>query len=81
MYGGGNLTPTHLQQLQGQNTAVGIRLIELIEPFDTLNYKPFLNIAFNTFSTCFCFHLCKTESFALKTEPRKTISDVLGRRL
>ena len=32
---------TSRQQLQGQNTSVGIGLIELIESSDTLHKKPF----------------------------------------
>ena len=41
MYDGGNATLTHRQRLRGQNTWAGIGLIELTEPSDTLNYKPF----------------------------------------
>ena len=41
MYDGGNFTPILRQVLRGQNTSVEIGLIELTEPFDTLNYKPF----------------------------------------
>ena len=39
---GDNLTPTPRQWLWGQNTSVGIGLIELAEPSDLLNYKLFL---------------------------------------
>ena len=48
-YDGDSFTPTPSKQLRpnpckwvcGQNTSVGIGLIELTEPSDTLNYKPF----------------------------------------
>ena len=36
-----NFTHTPCKRLQGQNTLVGIGLIELTEPSDTLNYKSF----------------------------------------
>ena len=36
-----NFTFTPRERLQAQNMALGIRLIELTEPFDTLKYKPF----------------------------------------
>ena len=39
-YGGVNFTIILRQRLQGQNTSIGIGLIELTEPSDTLNYKP-----------------------------------------
>ena len=42
-YDGGNFTPTPCKRLCGQNTSVGIGLIELTEPSDTLNNKPFVN--------------------------------------
>ena len=37
-----NFTPTPRERLRGQNTFVGISLIELTEPSDTLNCKTFL---------------------------------------
>ena len=37
-----NFTFTPRERLQAQNMSLGIRLIELTEPFDTLKYKPFL---------------------------------------
>ena len=40
-YDGNNFTPTPCTWLRGQNTLVGIGLIKLSEPCDTLNYKPF----------------------------------------
>ena len=40
-YNGSNFALTLRQLLQGQNMLVGIRLIDLTEPHDTLNYKPF----------------------------------------
>ena len=40
-YGGDNFTLTPYKWLRGQNTLVGIGLIELTEVSDTLNYKPF----------------------------------------
>ena len=40
-YDSDNFTPTPRNQVQGQNTSVGIRLIELTELSDTLNCKPF----------------------------------------
>ena len=36
-----NFIPIPRQQLRSQNTSVGMGLIELNEPFDTLNYQPF----------------------------------------
>ena len=38
-YDGDNFTSILQKQLQGQNTFVGIGLIELIEPSYTLNYR------------------------------------------
>ena len=38
---GNNFTRTPRKRLRGQNTLVGIGLIELIKSSDTLNYKPF----------------------------------------
>ena len=40
-YDWGNFTPTTCQQLGCQNVTVGIGSVELCDPFDTLNYKPF----------------------------------------
>ena len=40
-YDGGNFTSTLCQLLQNQNESVRIWLIELTEPSDTLNCKPF----------------------------------------
>ena len=40
-YDEGNFISIIHQQLRDQNTSVGIELIELTEPSDTLNYKPF----------------------------------------
>ena len=40
-YNGVNFTPFRRQWLRGQNTSMGIRLIELTELSDTLNDKPF----------------------------------------
>ena len=42
-----NFTPTFLNRVQGQNTLVGIGLIELNETSDTLNYRSF-------FKYCIC---------------------------
>ena len=39
-YDGDNFTPIPQKQSRGQNTSVGIGLIELTEPSDRLNYKP-----------------------------------------
>ena len=70
-YGRGNFTPTPypLSQLGGQNTLVGIRLIDLTESSDITSH--FLNIAFyKLFYTYFyCLYLCGTKYFVLKTEP------------
>ena len=41
-YGGGNLSPTPHQRLEGQDTLVGIGFIKLTESSDTLNYKLFV---------------------------------------
>ena len=38
---GNNFTRTPRKRLRGQNTLVGIGLIELTKSSDTLNYKPF----------------------------------------
>ena len=40
-YDGDNFTPTSRKGLRGQNTSVGLGLVELTEPSDILNYKPF----------------------------------------
>ena len=40
----GNFTPAPRQPLRGQTTSVGIGLIELTEPSDTLNYKLFFKL-------------------------------------
>ena len=39
-----NYTPIPRKRLGGQNTLVGIKLTELIEPSDTMNYKPFFKL-------------------------------------
>ena len=39
-YDGSNFTPTHRLLLQDQIMLIRIWLIELTEPYDTLNYKP-----------------------------------------
>ena len=44
-YGGGNFTLTSRLLLQGQNTSVGVGLIERTELSNTLNTSRFLNIA------------------------------------
>ena len=69
-YDGDNFTPTSCKWLRGQNTLVGIGLIELTDPSDTLNYKPFLNIAFYKlfYVYFYCSYLRGTKSFVLKTE-------------
>ena len=36
-----NYNPTPCKRVKGQNTSMEIGLIELTEPSDTLNYKPF----------------------------------------
>ena len=41
-YDGDSFTPTLSIGLRSQNTSVSRGLIELTEPFDTMNYKPFL---------------------------------------
>ena len=41
-YDDDNFTSTFPKWLKGQNTSVGIALIELTKPSDTLSYKPFL---------------------------------------
>ena len=60
---------TSRQQLQGQNTSVGIGLIELIESSDTLHNKPFFKYGMlqtiYTYSYCLC--LCGTKSLVQKT--------------
>ena len=40
-YDGDNSPPNQCKRLRGQNTSVGIGLIELTEPSDTLNFKLF----------------------------------------
>ena len=45
-YSGDNFTPIPRKRLQGQHMLLGIKLIELTEPSDTLNYKQCSNIAF-----------------------------------
>ena len=69
-YDGDNFTPTPRKRLQGQNTSVGIGLIELNEPSDTLNYRPFFKhcILQTVLHIFFCLHLCGTKSFVLKTK-------------
>ena len=66
-----NITPTPGKRLRGQDTLVRIRLTELTEPFDTLNYRPFFKycILQTYFYTHFsCLYLCGTKSFVLKAE-------------
>ena len=53
MYDGGDFTPTPRRRLRGQDTLVGIRLIELTEPSDTLKYKPFFRYCFYKLFTNF----------------------------
>ena len=67
----GNCTPTPtLQWLPSQNTMVGIELIELTEPSDTLNHSPFLNIAFYKLLYTYCYfsYLCEKKYFVLEIE-------------
>ena len=68
-YDGGNFAPTPRKRLRGQNTSVGIWLIELTEPSETLDYKTFSNIIFyRRFYTYFyCLYLCGTKYFVRKT--------------
>ena len=40
-HGGDNFTLNPRRRLRGQNISVGIWLIELTEPSDTLNFNPF----------------------------------------
>ena len=50
-----NSTPTSRMRLRGQNTSVGIKLIEVTEPSDASHY---LKITFNKlFYTYFCFYI------------------------
>ena len=65
-----NFTPTIHKQFQGQNTSVGIELIELTDPSDTLNHRPFFKhyILQTVLHVLFCFYLCETKPFVLKTE-------------
>ena len=62
-----NSTPTSRKRLRGQNTSVGIKLIELTEPSDTSHY---LKIALNKlfYTHLYFIYLCGTKSFVLKTE-------------
>ena len=48
---------------------MGIGLIELTEPSDTLNYKAILNIAFYElfYLYFYCLYFCGTKSSVLKT--------------
>ena len=46
-----NFNPISRKRLLGQNASVGIGLIELNEPFDTLNYRPFLKHTTGHFSS------------------------------
>ena len=45
-----NFNPIPGKRLQGQNVSVGIGLIELTEPFDTLNYRSFFKHTTGHFS-------------------------------
>ena len=67
-----NFTPTPCKPLWCQNELVEIWLIELTEPSDPLNYKPFFQhciLQFCYFTCIFsCLYLCGTNSFVLKTE-------------
>ena len=61
--------PSPCQRLRGQNTLVGIELIDFIEPSDTLNYKPFfkhciLQTILNVF-LLFIFVRIKTDRICL----------------
>ena len=38
-YDGDNFAPTPLKRLQGQNTSVGIELLEITEPSDTIDLQ------------------------------------------
>ena len=68
-YIGGNFTHTLCQRLRGQNTLLGIWLIKLTEPSETLNYIPFSKHYILQFYLYFyCLYLCGTKPFVLKTE-------------
>ena len=52
------------QRLRGQNTSVGIGLIEIIERYVILNYKTSFDIAFyKLFYTYFCLYLAQNYLF------------------
>ena len=56
------------QRLRGQNTSVGIGLIEIIEQYVILNYKTLFDITFyKLFYTYFCLYLSGTKLFVHKT--------------
>ena len=65
-----NFTPASCKWLQGQNMLVGLRLIEITEPSDTLNYKPFFKywILQTILHVFLLFVFCGTKYFVLKTE-------------
>ena len=60
-----NFTPTFLNRVQGQNTLVGIGLIELNETSDTLNYRSFFKycILQKFLRVFFCLWLYRTNSY------------------
>ena len=68
-YDGGNFAPTPRKRLRGQNTSVGIWLIELTEPSETLDYKTFSNIIFyrRFYTSFYCLYLWGTKYFVRKT--------------
>ena len=59
-YDGNNFTPTPRKRLQGQNTSVGIGLIELTEPSNTLNDRSFFKhcILPTVLHICFFVYMC-----------------------
>ena len=67
---GDNVTPNPCKQLWGQNTLVGVWLIELTEPSNPLHYKPFFKhcILHTILHVFLLLYLCETKSFVLKTE-------------
>ena len=67
---GNNFSPTPRKRLQDQNTSVGMWLIEITEPSDTLNYRSFFRhcILPTVLHVFFCLYMCETKHFVLKTE-------------
>ena len=63
-YVGGNFTPTIRQRLRGQNTSMGIGLIEFTESSDTLNYKPCLKHWFlkTILHVIFIVYICEEQN-------------------